>query len=144
MLVLCRAPRGNNLQSVDVLEVPVGLLHLRHRRLGLGEIDSLINSTLYPAVAATELYMAPPLSARLDLRVDHRRHRQHIDKVYRYRPEAPIGRTPRSNPATYTGTLHACAGTVRRTRQEARVPGLQARQVQSFNVKGRPLRGLPG
>jgi excinuclease ABC subunit A len=49
--------------------------------------------------------------------------------------QSPIGRTPRSNPATYTGLFTPDAGPVRRRAQEARSRGYQDRRF-SFNVKG--------
>ncbi|PTY38910.1 excinuclease ABC subunit A [Saccharospirillum sp. MSK14-1] len=118
---------GNNLQDVT-LNLPVGLLTCITGVSGSGK-STLINQTLYPLAAAklnknTTLSPAPYKDIKgLD----------HFDKVVDI-DQSPIGRTPRSNPATYTGTFTAIrelfAGT-----QEARSRGYQPGRF-SFNVKG--------
>ncbi|WP_020207807.1 excinuclease ABC subunit UvrA [Gilvimarinus chinensis] len=126
MLTLAGAT-GNNLQNVT-LELPLGLMTCITGVSGSGK-STLINSTLYP-IAATELNGASTLKPapyksitgmdQLDKCVD-------ID-------QSPIGRTPRSNPATYTGIFtpvrELFAGT-----PEARSRGYKAGRF-SFNVKG--------
>ncbi|TGG94967.1 excinuclease ABC subunit UvrA [Natronospirillum operosum] len=118
---------GNNLQDVT-LKLPVGLFTCITGVSGSGK-STLINGTLYP-LAATELNNATTLKperykgiAGLD----------HFDKVVDI-DQSPIGRTPRSNPATYTGIFTAIrelfAGT-----QEARSRGYTPGRF-SFNVKG--------
>ena len=118
---------GNNLLDVT-LEIPVGLFTCITGVSGSGK-STLINSTLYP-LAATELNNASTLNASeykeivgLDL----------FDKVIDIN-QSPIGRTPRSNPATYTGLFtpirELFAGT-----QEARSRGYKPGRF-SFNVKG--------
>lgn len=118
---------GNNLQAVT-LEIPLGLLTCITGVSGSGK-SSLINSTLYP-IAATELNGATTLTPApfesitgMDL----------IDKCIDI-DQSPIGRTPRSNPATYTGIFtpvrELFAGT-----QEARSRGYKPGRF-SFNVKG--------
>ena len=125
-LVLSGA-RGNNLQSVT-LEIPVGLLTCVTGVSGSGK-STLINSTLYP-IAATELNGATTLTP-----ADHDEVSglEHIDKCIDI-DQSPIGRTPRSNPATYTGIFtpvrELFAGT-----QEARSRGYKPGRF-SFNVKG--------
>jgi excinuclease ABC subunit A len=125
-LVLTGA-RGNNLCDAT-LEIPVGLLTCVTGVSGSGK-STLINSTLYP-IAATELNGATTLTpapfesiAGMDL----------IDKCIDI-DQSPIGRTPRSNPATYTGIFtpvrEMFAGT-----QEARSRGYKPGRF-SFNVKG--------
>ncbi|MBN7795017.1 excinuclease ABC subunit UvrA [Parahaliea mediterranea] len=119
--------RGNNLQGVD-LELPVGLLTCITGVSGSGK-STLINNTLYPLAAtalngATTLNPAPHGSIEgLDL----------VDKCIDI-DQSPIGRTPRSNPATYTGIFtpvrELFAGT-----QEARSRGYKPGRF-SFNVKG--------
>ena len=87
--------RGNNLQNVSV-SIPVGLLTCVTGVSGSGK-STLINDTLYTAVAR-KLYQAhaePAAHERID-GIDH------FDKVINV-DQSPIGRTPRSNPATYTG-----------------------------------------
>jgi excinuclease ABC subunit A len=118
---------GNNLQSVD-LELPIGLLTCVTGVSGSGK-STLINSTLYP-LAATELNGASTLTAAP---YDDIQGMNHIDKCIDI-DQSPIGRTPRSNPATYTGIFtpvrELFAGT-----QEARSRGYKPGRF-SFNVKG--------
>lgn len=118
---------GNNLQSVD-LEIPVGLLTCVTGVSGSGK-STLINSTLYP-LAATELNGASTLTAAP---YEDIQGMNHIDKCIDI-DQSPIGRTPRSNPATYTGIFtpvrELFAGT-----QEARSRGYKPGRF-SFNVKG--------
>ena len=126
MLVLDGAT-GNNLQAVS-LEIPLGLLTCITGVSGSGK-SSLINSTLYP-VAATELNGATTLTPAP---FDSISGMELIDKCIDI-DQSPIGRTPRSNPATYTGIFtpvrELFAGT-----QEARSRGYKPGRF-SFNVKG--------
>jgi excinuclease ABC subunit A len=87
--------RGNNLQDVSV-EIPVGLLTCVTGVSGSGK-STLINDTLYTAVAR-KLYGSHAEPAPHD-RIDGL---EQFDKVINV-DQSPIGRTPRSNPATYTG-----------------------------------------
>jgi len=87
--------RGNNLKGVDV-EIPVGLLTCVTGVSGSGK-STLINDTLYAAVAR-KLYQSQAEPAPHD----HIDGLEHFDKVIAV-DQSPIGRTPRSNPATYTG-----------------------------------------
>jgi len=125
-LVLSGA-RGNNLQDVT-LEIPVGLLTCITGVSGSGK-STLINSTLYP-IAATELNGATTLTPAAH---DSITGMNLIDKCIDI-DQSPIGRTPRSNPATYTGIFtpvrELFAGT-----QEARSRGYKPGRF-SFNVKG--------
>ena len=117
---------GNNLQRVD-LKLPVGLFTCVTGVSGSGK-STLINDTLYK-VAATRLNRAHLEAAPYE-QIDGL---EHFDKVIDI-DQSPIGRTPRSNPATYTGIFTAIrelfAGT-----QEARSRGYKAGRF-SFNVKG--------
>ncbi|HEY1230139.1 MAG TPA: excinuclease ABC subunit UvrA, partial [Ramlibacter sp.] len=87
--------RGNNLKDVTV-DFPVGLLTCVTGVSGSGK-STLVNDTLYAAVAR-ELYRAHEEPAPHD-EIDGI---EHFDKVINV-DQSPIGRTPRSNPATYTG-----------------------------------------
>ncbi|MBC7941922.1 MAG: excinuclease ABC subunit UvrA [Chitinophagaceae bacterium] len=87
--------RGNNLQDVSI-EIPVGLLTCVTGVSGSGK-STLINDTLYTAVAR-KLYQSHAEPAPHD-RIDGL---EAFDKVINV-DQSPIGRTPRSNPATYTG-----------------------------------------
>jgi excinuclease ABC subunit A len=93
-LGICGA-RGNNLREVHV-EIPVGLLTCVTGVSGSGK-STLINDTLYAAVAR-KLYGSHAEPAPHD-RIEGL---DHFDKVINV-DQSPIGRTPRSNPATYTG-----------------------------------------
>ena len=119
--------RGNNLQDVT-LELPLGLLTCVTGVSGSGK-STLINNTLYP-VAATELNNATTLEPAPYDRIEGL---DQLDKVIDI-DQSPIGRTPRSNPATYTGIFtqirELFAGT-----QEARSRGYKPGRF-SFNVKG--------
>ncbi|MBG4216913.1 excinuclease ABC subunit UvrA [Pseudomonas aeruginosa] len=95
-LLKLKGARGNNLQNVN-LEIPVGLFTCITGVSGSGK-STLINNTLFPITAtalngATTLEVAP---------YDSFDGLQHLDKVVDI-DQSPIGRTPRSNPATYTG-----------------------------------------
>ncbi len=126
MLVL-KGASGNNLKSVT-LELPLGLMTCVTGVSGSGK-STLINNTLYP-LAATALNGAETLQAAA---YDSIEGLGHIDKCIDI-DQSPIGRTPRSNPATYTGIFtpvrELFAGT-----QEARSRGYQPGRF-SFNVKG--------
>ena len=118
---------GNNLKNVD-LEIPVGLFTCVTGVSGSGK-STLINTTLYP-LAATALNKATTLKASPYKAVHGL---EHFDKCVDI-DQSPIGRTPRSNPATYTGIFtpirELFAGT-----QEARSRGYKPGRF-SFNVKG--------
>ncbi|WP_438984446.1 excinuclease ABC subunit UvrA [Aequoribacter sp.] len=126
-LLSLRGARGNNLRNVD-LDIPLGLLTCITGVSGSGK-STLINSTLYP-LAATELNGATTLTAAAH---DSISGLNLIDKCIDI-DQSPIGRTPRSNPATYTGIFtpvrELFAGT-----QEARARGYKPGRF-SFNVRG--------
>jgi len=117
---------GNNLQQVDI-EIPVGLMTCVTGVSGSGK-STLINDTLYKLLAR-EINKSSLIPAK------HIAHEglEQFDKVVDI-DQAPIGRTPRSNPATYTGLFtpirELFAGT-----QEARSRGYKPGRF-SFNVKG--------
>lgn len=117
---------GNNLQNVS-LEIPLGLLTCITGVSGSGK-STLINRTLYPYLARflhdSSVEVAP---------VKEVQGVEQIDKIIDI-DQSPIGRTPRSNPATYTGVFTAIRDIFAAT-QESRSRGYQAGRF-SFNVKG--------
>ncbi|WP_106475562.1 excinuclease ABC subunit UvrA [Phytohalomonas tamaricis] len=118
---------GNNLDEVD-LTLPLGLFVCVTGVSGSGK-STLINSTLMP-IAARELNKATTLTPAPYKTI---KGLDHLDKIIDI-DQSPIGRTPRSNPATYTGIFtpirELFAGT-----QEARARGYKPGRF-SFNVKG--------
>jgi len=117
---------GNNLKNVT-LEIPAGLLTCVTGVSGSGK-STLINDTLH-RLAARELYDSSTQPAPYE-RVEN----LHLfDKVVDI-DQSPIGRTPRSNPATYTGLFTPIRDLFAGT-QEARARGYQPGRF-SFNVKG--------
>jgi excinuclease ABC subunit A len=126
-LLKLKGARGNNLQNVN-LEIPVGLLTCVTGVSGSGK-STLINNTLFP-LAATALNGASTLEAAAHDSFDGL---QHLDKVVDI-DQSPIGRTPRSNPATYTGLftpIRELFSGVPEARSRGYSPGRF-----SFNVKG--------
>jgi excinuclease ABC subunit A len=124
--IVVRGASGNNLRNLDV-GFPVGLLICVTGVSGSGK-STLVNDTLY-AAAARQLYRASTEPAPCEAIEGF----EHIDKVINV-DQSPIGRTPRSNPATYTGLFapirELFAGT-----PTARERGYGAGRF-SFNVKG--------
>lgn len=118
---------GNNLKDVT-LKIPVGLFTCVTGVSGSGK-STLINATLYP-IAATQLNGATVLKASAHKIVTGM---DHFDKVIDI-DQSPIGRTPRSNPATYTGLFTPIRDLFAAT-QEARARGYKTGRF-SFNVKG--------
>jgi excinuclease ABC subunit A len=125
--IVLSGANGNNLNNVT-MEIPLGLMTCVTGVSGSGK-STLINRTLYP-VAATELNNATTLTAAPH---EHITGLDLVDKCIDI-DQSPIGRTPRSNPATYTGLFtpirELFAGT-----QEARSRGYKPGRF-SFNVKG--------
>ena len=121
-----RGARGNNLKSVDVA-IPAGLMTCVTGVSGSGK-STLVNDTLYKA-AAEHLNRA----SRNPAPHDDITGLEFVDRVIDI-SQSPIGRTPRSNPATYSGLFtpirELFAGT-----QEARSRGYMPGRF-SFNVKG--------
>ena len=125
--LVLRGATGNNLQDVT-LTLPLGLFIAITGVSGSGK-STLINGTLMP-IAARELNRATTLTAAPYEKIEGL---DQLDKVIDI-DQSPIGRTPRSNPATYTGIFtpirELFAGT-----QEARSRGYKPGRF-SFNVKG--------
>ncbi len=121
-----RGACGNNLRGVDA-RFPLGLLTCVTGVSGSGK-STLVNDTLY-AIAAAALngaHAEPAPHAALD-------GLQHLDKVIAV-DQSPLGRTPRSNPATYTGLFTPLRELFAQTNL-ARERGFDAGRF-SFNVKG--------
>ncbi|MGX2970579.1 excinuclease ABC subunit UvrA [Ursidibacter sp. B-7004-1] len=126
-LLTLKGAKGNNLKEVD-LEIPVGLFTCITGVSGSGK-STLINDTLFP-IAQNALNRAENSNVAPYKSIDGL---AHFDKVIDIN-QSPIGRTPRSNPATYTGLFtpirELFAGT-----QEARARGYNVGRF-SFNVRG--------
>ncbi|MFJ6679619.1 excinuclease ABC subunit UvrA [Microbacterium sp. NPDC091382] len=118
--------RANNLQNVTV-DFPLGVLTSVTGVSGSGK-SSLVNGILYE-VLATKLNGARRVAGK-HTRVTGL---EHLDKVVHV-DQAPIGRTPRSNPATYTGVFDRIRSLFAET-TEAKARGYQPGRF-SFNVKG--------
>ena len=125
--IAIKGARGNNLKSVAV-EFPIGLLTCVTGVSGSGK-STLVNHTLYP-VAARLLNGATSVSS---LPYDEIRGLSNLEKVVNI-DQSPIGRTPRSNPATYTGLFTPIRELFTKT-NEARIRGYRPGRF-SFNVKG--------
>lgn len=121
-----KGARGNNLKNVS-LQLPVGLLTCVTGVSGSGK-STLVNDTLYPALSR-HLYGSQTEPAAHDSISGL----EHFDKVISV-DQAPIGRTPRSNPATYTGLftpIRDLFAGVPTAKERGYGPGRF-----SFNVKG--------
>jgi excinuclease ABC subunit A len=124
--VVIHNPREHNLKGMSV-KIPLGTFTAVTGVSGSGK-STLVNDILYRALASM-LHRAqdrPGLHDRIE-------GAQHLDKVIDI-DQSPIGRTPRSNPATYTGVFTLIRTLLART-PDARVRGYQPGRF-SFNVKG--------
>jgi excinuclease ABC subunit A len=121
-----KSASGNNLNNVDV-DIPIGLFTCITGVSGSGK-STLINDTLYPILAKAinnNSMVAAPHQSFEGI--------EHFDKVVDI-DQSPIGRTPRSNPATYTGLFTPIRELFSAT-QESRSRGYKPGRF-SFNVKG--------
>ena len=126
LFITVHKPREHNLKGMNV-RIPLGTFTCVTGVSGSGK-STLVNDILYRALASM-------LHRAQDRPGDHERIEgaQHIDKVVDI-DQSPIGRTPRSNPATYTGVFTFIRTLFART-PDARVRGYQPGRF-SFNVKG--------
>ena len=124
--VVLHGAQGNNLKKIDV-EIPLGLFICVTGVSGSGK-STLINETLYRILAA-HFYNSkhPPLKYANITGLEH------VDKVIDI-DQSPIGRTPRSNPATYTGVFTFIRDLFAQL-PESKIRGYQPGRF-SFNVRG--------
>lgn len=121
-----KGARGNNLKSIDV-KIPLGMLVCITGVSGSGK-STLINQTLYPALMKKlHSSKAQPLAYRSLEGIEY------FDKVINI-DQSPIGRTPRSNPATYTKCLDLIRDLFA-AMPESKIRGYNPGRF-SFNVKG--------
>lgn len=118
--------RENNLKNIDV-EIPLGVMTCITGVSGSGK-SSLINEILYKSLAA-KLNHAKTHAGKHDS-IDGVKY---LDKIIDI-DQSPIGRTPRSNPATYTGVFNSIRDLFAQT-QDAKMRGYDAGRF-SFNVRG--------
>ena len=132
--IVVRGASGNNLKHVDV-EFPLGKLIVVTGVSGSGK-STLINETLHP-ILSQHFYR----SMKKPMPYDSIEGMEYIDKVVDV-DQSPIGRTPRSNPATFTGVfsdIRSLFGGL----PEAKIRGYKPGRF-SFNVKGGRCEGCSG
>lgn len=124
--IIIKGAKGNNLKNINV-EFPLGMFICVTGVSGSGK-STLINETLHPAISKV-LYRSfqEPLEYGKLIGLEN------IDKVIEV-DQSPIGRTPRSNPATYTGLMTDIRKLFEMT-PDAKIRGYKAGRF-SFNVKG--------
>jgi excinuclease ABC subunit A len=124
--LIIRGASENNLRHIDV-EIPLGTFTCVTGVSGSGK-SSLINEVLYKTLAAQKnrMKVRPGKCERID-------GLEYVDKVIAI-DQSPIGRTPRSNPATYTGVFSDIRDLFAQT-NDAKIRGYDSGRF-SFNVKG--------
>ena len=124
--LILKGAKGNNLKNVD-LEIPLGTLCCITGVSGSGK-SSLINKTLYPILSK---YFFRSVQEPLEYK--EIKGIEHIDKVIEV-DQSPIGRSPRSNPATYSAVF-AQIRNLYSSLREAKIRGYKSGRF-SFNVEG--------
>ena len=132
--IVVRGASGNNLKHVDV-EFPLGKLIVVTGVSGSGK-STLINETLHP-ILSQHFYR----SMKKPMPYDSIEGMEYIDKVVDV-DQSPIGRTPRSNPATFTGVFSDIRSLFVGL-PEAKIRGYKPGRF-SFNVKGGRCEGCSG
>ncbi len=132
--LVIRGASGHNLNNLDV-RIPLGVLVCVTGVSGSGK-SSLINQTLHPVLAGKYHH-----SGKRSLPYREISGTEYLDKVIEVN-QSPIGRTPRSNPATYTGVFTDIRKLFEQT-TEARIRGFSAGRF-SFNVSGGRCEGCQG
>lgn len=132
--LMIQGASGHNLKNVDAF-FPLGTLICITGVSGSGK-SSLINQTLHPALAQRYHHSGKPALPYREISGI-----ENLDKVIEV-SQSPIGRTPRSNPATYTGVFTDIRKLFEQT-TEARIRGFTAGRF-SFNVKGGRCEGCEG
>ena len=133
---MTRAPRAQ--PAGHRRRLPARRADLRHRRVGLGQVDAGQRRSSTRRVA-TRLHSARQRRRARTRGIDGL---EQLDKVIDI-DQSPIGRTPRSNPATYTGAVRRTSASSSPTTPEAKVRGYKPGRF-SLQRQGRPLRGLQG
>jgi len=124
--LVLKGAAGNNLNGIDV-KIPLGTFTVVTGVSGSGK-STLVNETIYP-ILARDLHRA----RKYPLRYDTIHGLEHLDKVVEI-DQKPIGRTPRSNPATYTGVFTHIRDLFSQL-PESKLRGYKPGRF-SFNVKG--------
>jgi excinuclease ABC subunit A len=132
--LVLKGARGNNLKNIDV-EIPLGIMCCVTGVSGSGK-STLVNETLYP-ILNKHFYRAEkePLPYKSISGLEH------LDKVIEV-DQSPIGRTPRSNPATYTGVFSDIRSLFSNL-PESKIRGYKVGRF-SFNVVGGRCEGCKG